>query len=222
MLDPVAARTAASASRTGTSGSAVALGPQRRRPRRPRWPSTGRSSRRSDRAARRSTVRQPARSPDASRATAQSTAEPQVIGHQPDGLGERRRGPVEMAALGVQADQGVPDGSVERSGAGRLGVGGLGPVPLAPLLPGVAPRRRIGAEEDRVQPRRRVRRRRAAELLQPPAALEPGVAVEHADRAPLVQLQPGGGLDPGRQPRQVVGQRRRRVPQPRRYCDHRS
>ncbi len=36
------------------------------------------------------------------------TAELQVLGHHPDRFGERRRGPVEMAARHVKAGQGVP------------------------------------------------------------------------------------------------------------------
>ena len=142
-----------SASRTGTSGSAVPSGPSTQAQ------ATGSAvialvvpPKRSSSAA--FDLRQPARSPDRQQGEAETHAESRIFGHQPDGLGERRRGPVEMAALDVQAGQGVPDRRVERPGVGRLGIGGLGPVPQAPLLPGVAARRRVDAEEDRVQPRR--------------------------------------------------------------------
>ena len=66
---------------------------------------------------------QPTRSPAASSDRPCQQRSSRLIGHQPDGLGHRRRGTVEVAALGVEAGQGVPDGSVERCAArGRLGV----------------------------------------------------------------------------------------------------
>ena len=123
------------------------------------------------------------------------------------------------AAHDVEPRQGRPGRvepplGIEWSGAGGLEIGGLGLVPQAPLGEGVAPRRRLVAEDHRVEARGRVGRR-PAELLQLTAALLPGVAVEGADRAPLIQLQPGGSLDPGGQPRRVVGQRRRHIPETR-------